>query len=191
MRNIVLASASPRRRDLLSMLEIGPFSVCPAMGGEKPPETDSPEEIVRALAEAKAREVAARSGPDALVIAADTIVCCDREVLGKPRDEDDAFRMLRLLSGRSHEVWTGLCLMDRSGPVCEAEKTLVFFRELDDEEIRRYIQTGEPMDKAGAYGIQGKASLFVRAIEGDYFNVVGLPLCRLGLMLGAKGVSLL
>lgn len=191
MRNIVLASASPRRRELLRMLEIGPFSVCPAQGSEQMPETDSPEEIVRALAEAKAREVAAHQDSNSLVIAADTIVFCGGRVLGKPRDEEDAFRMLRMLSGKSHEVWTGICLMDDSEPVTEAEKTLVFFRDLSDDEIRRYIQTGEPMDKAGAYGIQGKACLFVRAIEGDYFNVVGLPLCRLGLMLEAKGVSLL
>ena len=191
MRRIVLASASPRRRDLLETLEIGPFSVCPAEGGEQAPDTDDPEAIVTALSGRKAEEVFGRVGPDALVIAADTIVCCDGEVLGKPRDEEDAFRMLRLLSGRGHEVYTGICLLDRDGPVCGAEKTRVFFRELSDGEIRRYIETGEPMDKAGGYGIQGKAALFVRAIEGDYFNVVGLPLCRLGRMLAAKGVSLL
>lgn len=190
-RTIVLASASPRRRELLSMLEFGPFTVCPAVGPEKMPGHASPEDVVRELAAHKAEEVAARSDPDALIIAADTVVVCDGEILGKPRDEEGAFRMLRLLSGRTHEVYTGLCVRDRDGCVTEAERTAVRFRTLSDSEIRRYIRTGEPMDKAGAYGIQGKAALFVEGIEGDYYNVVGLPLCRLGCMLAGKGVPVL
>ncbi len=190
-RTLVLASASPRRRELMNMLELGPFTVCPAVGPEKMPSGASPEEAVKALAAQKAEEAARRSNSDALIIAADTVVVCDGEILGKPADEEDAFRMLRLLSGRRHEVYTGLCVRDGEDCVCEAERTLVCFRELSDEEIRRYIQTGEPMDKAGAYGIQGKAALFVEAIEGDYYNVVGLPLCRLGRMLAGKGVPVL
>ncbi len=190
-RPIVLASASPRRRELMNMLAFSSFTVCPAAGPEKMPEHASPEEAVKALASQKAEEVASRCDPDALIIAADTVVVCDGRILGKPRDEEDAFRMLRLLSGRTHEVYTGLCLKDKDSCVTEAERTAVRFRTLSDSEIRRYIQTGEPMDKAGAYGIQGKAALFVEAIEGDYYNVVGLPLCRLGRMLAGKGVPVL
>ena len=190
-RSIVLASASPRRRELMNMLAFGSFTVCPAVGPEKMPEHASPEETVRSLAAQMAEEVASSCDPDALIIAADTVVVCDGRVLGKPRDEEDAFHMLRLLSGRWHEVYTGLCLRDKDGCVTEAERTAVRFRTLSDGEIRRYIQTGEPMDKAGAYGIQGKAALFVEAIEGDYYNVVGLPLCRLGRMLAGKGVPVL
>ena len=173
------------------MLAFSSFTVCPAAGPEKMPEHASPEDAVKALASQKAEEVASRCDPDALIIAADTIVVCDGRILGKPRDEEDAFRMLRLLSGRTHEVYTGLCLKDKDSCVTEAERTAVRFRTLSDGEIRRYIETGEPMDKAGAYGIQGKAALFVEAIEGDYYNVVGLPLCRLGRMLAGKGVPVL
>ena len=190
-RTLVLASASPRRQELLRMLELGPFTVCPARGPEKMPDHADPGEAVKALALQKAAEVAPRFPDDALIIAADTVVVCDGAILGKPRDEEDAFRMLRLLSGRRHEVFTGLCVMDRDGADCERERTLVSFRALSDDEIRRYIATGEPMDKAGAYGIQGKAALFVEGIEGDYTNVVGLPLCRLGRMLAGKGVPVL
>ena len=190
-RTLVLASASPRRQELLRMLELGPFTVCPARGPEKMPDHADPGEAVKALALQKAAEVAPRFPDDALIIAADTVVVCDGAILGKPQDEEDAFRMLRLLSGRRHEVFTGLCVMDRDGADCECERTLVSFRALSDDEIRRYIVTGEPMDKAGAYGIQGKAALFVEGIEGDYTNVVGLPLCRLGRMLAGKGVPVL
>ena len=190
-RVIVLASASPRRQELLSMLELGPFTVCPARGPEKMPDHADPGEAVVALARQKAVEVAPRVPADALIIAADTVVVCDGRILGKPRDEEDAFRMLRALSGCRHEVFTGLCVMDRDGADCACERTLVSFRTLGDDEIRRYIATGEPMDKAGAYGIQGKAALFVEGIEGDYTNVVGLPLCRLGRMLAGKGVPVL
>ena len=184
-RPIVLASASPRRRELMNMLMFSSFTVCPAAGPEKMPEHASPEDAVKALASQKAEEVASRCDPDALIIAADTVVVCDGRILGKPRDEEDAFRMLHLLSGRTHEVYTGLCLKDKDSCVTEAERTAVRFRMLSDSE------TGEPMDKAGAYGIQGKAALFVEAIEGDYYNVVGLPLCRLGRMLAGKGVPVL
>lgn len=187
---IVLASASPRRRALLSHFTTD-FTVDPAVGPEDPPEVASPEETVKALASAKAAEVAARH-PDDLVIAADTIVELDGIILGKPSDPDDACRMLRALSGREHRVYTGVAVIGAGGKsLCQAEKTRVFFRDMTDEEIRAYVASGEPLDKAGAYGYQGLAGLFVERIEGDYFNVVGLPLCRLGRMLGTMGVALL
>ena len=112
-------------------------------------------------------------------------------MLGKPRSEDMAKAMLRALSGRSHEVWTGVCLIRPGEELAEAERTVVSFRALEDREIDAYIATGEPMDKAGAYGAQGLGALFVEGIEGDFFNVMGLPLCRLGLMLKKMGVELL
>ena len=186
--DIVLASGSPRRRELLEMLGLG-FRVCPAKGEETAPKGAGPEATVGALAAAKASEVA-QGCPDSLVIAADTIVWAQGRILGKPRDEADAKRMLHMLSGDTHEVYTGVAIIYRGKSVCGAERTKVFFRELSDDEIDGYVATGEPMDKAGAYGIQGRASLMVRRIEGDYFNVVGLPLCRLGQMLEEIGVHL-
>ena len=191
MRTVVLASASPRRRELLQTHFSMPFTVRAPSVKETMPFGLSPAETVMELARVKAESLMAEGFADVLIIAADTIVCCDGEVLGKPRSEDDAARMLRLLSGRRHEVYTGLALLDRDGLLLEAEKTAVFFRDLSDDEIACYVRTGEPMDKAGAYGIQGKAALFVRRIEGDYYNVVGLPICRLGQMLNRKGVPVL
>lgn len=188
---IVLASGSPRRRELLGVIGVADFEVCPAQGEEKTQEGLPPEEIVKSLSGAKAREVAAKYDPDAVIIAADTIVYADGRVLGKPHDEHEAFSMLKALSGKAHEVYTGITLIRGDNVLSEAECTSVEFRELSDEEINAYIATGEPMDKAGAYGIQGKASLMVSAINGDYFNVVGLPLCRLGQMLKTIGVRLL
>ena len=188
---IVLASGSPRRRELLTMLGIRDFEVHPASGEECPPQVTDPEEIVRALASAKAREVAAGYPDDTMVIAADTIVWLDGVPLGKPRSETEAVTMLSSLSGRRHEVYTGLSLICGGRESCETENTSVCFRELSPEEIRRYVEDGEPMDKAGAYGAQGKGALFTERIEGDFFNVVGLPLCRLGKMLAERGVSIL
>ena len=188
--DIILASGSPRRRELLEMLGLE-FEVRPARGGEHPPEHAGPEEIVLALAGDKAAEVAEHCAPENVIIAADTIVWLEGELLGKPRSEEDAVRMLRELSGRSHEVWTGVCVLRGGEKLLGAERTLVRFRRLEESEILAYIATGEPMDKAGAYGAQGLASLFVEGIEGDFFNVMGLPLCRLGKMLGKLGVKLL
>ena len=187
--NIVLASASPRRRELLSHFAV-PFTVDPAAGPEEPPAGAGPEETVRTLAAAKAAEVAARN-PDSVVIGADTVVELDGAILGKPADRDDAFRMLRALSGREHRVYTGVAVVCGGRLQSGAEMTRVFFRDLTDREILAYIDSGEPMDKAGAYGYQGLASLFVERIDGDFFNVVGLPLCRLGRMLEKLGVTLL
>ena len=175
----------------MHMLGFSDVIVHPARGEEHPPEGASPEETVKALSRAKAEEVAAALDEDVLVIAADTIVWLDGEILGKPHSEEQAFTMLSRLSGREHRVFTGVTVLDRDGELCEAECSTVHFRELSEEEIRRYIATGEPMDKAGAYGAQGKGALFVRAIEGDFFNVMGLPICRLGQMLKKKGVPIL
>ena len=187
--DIILASGSPRRRELLTAAGITDFSVCPAVGEEKAPDGLSPDELVMYLSRGKASEVAAKY-PDKLVIAADTIVWADGRALGKPHSEAEAFGMLRALSGKAHEVYTGVTVMLGEKMLCESECTRVYFRELTDDEIYAYIATGEPMDKAGAYGIQGRASLMVEKIDGDYFNVVGLPLCRLGKMLRSMGVML-
>jgi len=187
---IVLASGSPRRRELLGALGLE-FTVHPARGEESFAEGLSPEETVGCLSRAKAEEVAAQYPRDTLVIAADTIVWHEGRVFGKPSDKAEAFSMLRALSGDTHRVYTGITLIANGNVLCEAECTEVRFRELSDREIEAYIATGEPMDKAGAYGIQGKASLFVEGIVGDYFNVMGLPICRLGKMLNKLGVSLL
>ena len=186
---IILASGSPRRRELLNTLGLS-FTVCPAKGEETAPEGAGPAEIVKALSRAKAG-VVARQFAGELIIAADTIVYLDGRVLGKPKDEADARAMLSALSGRSHEVYTGVTVMLGEDTLCEAECTKVFFRELSAEEIDAYVASGDPMDKAGAYGIQGRAALMVEKIEGDYFNVMGLPLCRLGKMLKTIGVRLL
>ena len=186
--DIVLASGSPRRRELLETLGLE-FSVVPAKGEEIAPEGAGPAETVMALSRAKAGEVA-KSRPESLVIAADTVVWAEGRILGKPKDEAEARSMLHMLSDNTHEVYTGVTLMLGDKTAVGAECTKVFFRRLDDAEIDRYIATGEPMDKAGAYGIQGRAALMVRRLEGDYFNVMGLPLCRLGQMLEEIGVHL-
>ena len=188
---IVLASASPRRKALLEMLGVENLAIIPAEGEEIAPEGASPGELVTALAEHKAREVAGRCGRDDLVIGADTVVVLDGEVLGKPKSEAEAVRMLSRLSGRSHRVYTGLALVRGGESFTEWEESEVRFRPLRQEEIQRYVRSGEPMDKAGAYGAQGRGALLVERIDGDFFNVMGLPLCRLGLMLQKQGVEIL
>ena len=189
--SVILASGSPRRRELLEMLCVPGLEIVPSHGAECPTEGATPEETVKALARAKAAEVAEHRAAEDVIIGADTLVVLDGEMLGKPRSEDMAREMLRALSGRSHEVWTGVCLIRPGEELAEAERTVVSFRALEDREIDAYIATGEPMDKAGAYGAQGLGALFVEGIEGDFFNVMGLPLCRLGLMLKKMGVELL
>ena len=190
-RTIILASASPRRRELLQMLGIRNLVIKPARGEEEPPNCSDPEEIVRTLASAKAREIGATAEKETLIIAADTIVWLDGRMLGKPHSKEEAFSMLKSLSGKCHEVYTGVCVLCGEKEDFEAERTRVCFRELSNDEIRAYIEDGEPMDKAGAYGAQGKGALFIRSIDGDFFNVVGLPVCRLGEMLARKGVTIL
>jgi septum formation protein len=171
---LVLASASPRRQQLLRTAGIA-FTVRPAEVDEQALPGEAPEAYASRLAEAKAR---ACWQPGEVTLGADTVVTLDNLLLGKPRDGADARRMLRLLSGRTHLVLTGICLYDGSETRSAVETTQVEFLELSDEEIERYVAAGEPLDKAGAYGIQGEASKFVRRIDGCYFNVVGLPLAR-------------
>ncbi len=178
MKTVVLASGSPRRRELLGQMGITEFEVLPAKGEETAPDGLTPAELVEYLAVQKASEIAAQR-PDALVIGADTVVVLDGAVLGKPHDETDAKKMLAALSGRSHEVYTGLAVFSNGKIYRHAERTEVAFRALTEEEIAAYVATGEPMDKAGAYGIQGKACVFIQGIQGDYYNVVGLPVCAL------------
>ena len=169
---LVLASASPRRQELLRAAGI-PFLARPAAVDERPLASERPEAYVRRLAEAKAR---ASWQPGELTLGADTVVTLDGRLLGKPSDAADARRMLRLLSGRTHQVLTGICLFDGTNTQSEVETTQVEFLELTNDDIDAYVAGGEPLDKAGAYGIQGEASKFVRRVDGCYFNVVGLPL---------------
>lgn len=189
--SIVLASGSPRRRELMEMLGIEDLKIIPARGEENPPGGAAPGELVMSLAAAKAREVAAGCAAEDTVIGADTIVWAQGQVFGKPHSEQDAARMLRVLSGEVHQVYTGVCVIKDGGESCRFDMTRVRFRPLSEREITAYIKTGEPMDKAGAYGAQGKAALFVQGIEGDFFNVMGLPLCLLGEMLKQTGVELI
>ncbi len=173
---VILASASPRRAELLEQAGI-PFQVASALGVEEralPDET--PSETALRLAGAKA-EAARSRYPDAdVVIGADTIVVIDGQALGKPRDSADAERMLARLSGREHAVVTGFAVLGRGSRICGAETTQVRFRQLEPSEISHYVATKEPLDKAGAYGIQGRGALLIEGISGDYTNVVGLPL---------------
>lgn len=187
---IILASNSPRRKELLSQLGVS-FEVIPSKFEEQVIDMP-PAELVKHFAFMKAMNVASSVKTDALVIGSDTIVCLD-EVMGKPRNREEAFNMLRKLSGKQHYVLSGLSIVSTvSGEsLTMYESTKVKMKELSDAEITAYIDTGEPMDKAGAYAIQGMGSLFVEGIEGDYFNVVGLPLFRLGRMLEHFGVKLL
>ncbi len=174
---IILASQSPRRRELMGLFRL-PFTVQVANADETMDPTLSPFDAVAAVSLRKARAIP--RGNDDLVIAADTIVVCDGEILGKPKDEADALRMLQMLSGKAHQVMTGLAVLYGRQTILHTEVTDVYFRPLEEREILQYIATKEPMDKAGSYGIQGGAALFVEKIHGDYFNVVGLPVCRLG-----------
>ena len=190
MMEIILASGSPRRKELLGMFGI-PYIVRPAEGEERPPAGLTPGETAEALARAKGAEVAARSDADALILSADTVVELDGRLLGKPGTPERAAEMLRSLSGRTHRVFTGVCVRRGETILSGYEETAVRFRPLSEEEIAAYIATGEPLDKAGAYGYQGLASIFVEGIEGDFFNVMGLPMCRLSAMLKELGVSLL
>ena len=188
---IVLASASPRRKELMEMLGFQNIRILPARGEEHADPALPPQELVMALASEKGREVAAQCENDDVVIAADTIVWFDGRVFGKPHSREQAVGMLRALSGNTHEVYTGVSVRHGGKELLRYEKSAVHFRELTEEEIGRYVDTGEPMDKAGAYGAQGKAALFVRGIEGDFFNVMGLPLCLLGSMLKEQGVEVI
>ncbi len=176
--NLVLGSASPRRRELLERLGFE-FEIIPCHVDESVVPWKDPETGVKLVAELKAVEALSHR-PRKTIIAADTVVICRGEIMGKPADAADAARMLGALSGRAHEVITGVVIVQPPNRrIIEAETTRVFFREIADIEIERYIETGEPFDKAGAYAIQGYASLFIERVDGCYFNVVGLPVHRL------------
>lgn len=192
--DIILASASPRRRLLLEMLGVRNLHVIPAQGEEAPCAGMSPSETVSVLSRAKAEEVSEhcrKTGLDGVIIAADTVVATEGCILGKPRNVQHAADMLRQLSGHTHTVFTGVTVIAGKQQLTTVEETAVTFRNLTEREIAAYIATGEPMDKAGAYGIQGIASLFVEKLDGDFFNVVGLPLFRLSQMLSEVGVYLI
>ena len=191
MLQLILGSQSPRRRELLRQIGLD-FEVRVADLDETEYETADPEQTVRATCAAKARAVAARSAPGELILTSDTVVAIDGRILGKPHSEDEAFAMLSMLSGRTHTVFTAFTLLPIGGeaPVYTGcEHTQVRFRPLTPEEIRAYIATGEPMDKAGAYGIQGYGSMLVEGIVGDYFTVMGLPLCRVAQKLRDYGID--
>ena len=205
MSQIILASQSPRRKELLEQIGLE-FEICPAKGEEIITKT-IPEEVVMELSKQKAEEVAAMvssfgeehkditTPSDILVIGADTVVAYDGKILGKPVDEADAKRMLTMLSGNTHSVFTGvtLVLIDKSGRAGELvfyEKTDVKMHEISELEIDRYIATGEPMDKAGSYGIQGKCAIYIEKIDGDYNNVVGLPITRIYQELKKIGIDI-
>ena len=193
---LVLASASPRRQELLRNAGIS-FTVYPTNIPELPRPGENPRDCAERLAREKA-QAALRQHPGKLVLAADTIVVVEGEILGKPRDEGDARRMLHLLSGRTHQVTTGVCLaglrtgnqkLETGFEDTRSETTQVTMIPLSEEDIRSYIATGEPMDKAGAYAIQGMASRWIPRIEGDYFNVVGLPVALVFRMLREHGLG--
>lgn len=188
--SIILASNSPRRRELLAQIGIRDFQILSPDVDETVEPGLSPARMVETLSLRKAQAAAGRAGAEDLILAADTVVALDGRVLGKPRDQEDAFAMLSALSGREHRVYTGVTVLGGGQAATEHEETAVAFRALSPEEIRDYIATGEPMDKAGAYGIQGVGALLVQGIRGDYCNVVGLPLFRLGRMLSGFGVKL-
>ncbi len=175
---VILASASPRRQELLKIL-FGEFTVEPADIDETVRKSIDIEQYPEYLAVKKARHIAEKHSPEDMVIGCDTGVFIDNLMLGKPADKSQAKEMLSLLSGRTHKVITGCCIMQRGKTVSFSKVTEVEFYRLSDEEIREYISTGEPMDKAGAYGIQGKGSLLVKKISGDYFNVVGMPIAEI------------
>ena len=206
MRQIILASASPRRKELLEQIGVE-FEVCPAKGEEVITST-IPEEVVQELSRQKAEEVAAMvssykenheelmTPQELIVIGADTVVALDGNILGKPVDEADAVRMLSMLSGKTHSVYTGVTIVvvdenNRAGELSFFEKTDVTMCDMTQEEIQWYVDTKEPMDKAGAYGIQGKCAIFVKEIKGDYNNVVGLPVSHLYQELKRLGINLL
>lgn len=187
---LILASASPRRAEVLRNAGVH-FQVLSSAVDETPLPGEAPADLVLRLAKAKAKLVAARAVGSAIVVAADTTIALDGRIMGKPRSSEEARAMLRQLSGRTHAVHTGLALIrlpdvERRSSV---ETTLVTFSPLSDEEIARYLASGEPFDKAGAYAIQGRAGPFISRIEGDYFNVVGLPLARLCHLLRELGWS--
>ncbi|WP_342432466.1 Maf family protein [Neobacillus sp. FSL H8-0543] len=176
MQNLILASSSPRRKELLENLQIT-FTISSSEVDESFDPSLSPEDIVMELAERKAQAVF-NENPESFVLGSDTLVVADNQILGKPANEEDAIGMLKMLSGKQHDVYTGVSILSAKGSSRFYEKTEVWFWELTDEEINFYVQNGEPLDKAGSYGIQQLGSMLVKKINGDYFAVVGLPVAR-------------
>ena len=191
MSKIVLASGSPRRRELLERIGITEFDVRVPEVEEYFPENLPPRQVVEYISREKAEAAAALCSADEIVITADTMVFLDEARLGKPADEADALRMLTALQGRRHTVCTGVTVRRGAESITESETTHVYFRPATQSELRAYIATGEPMDKAGSYGVQGKGALLVEKLDGDFFNVMGLPVLRLSRMLARFGVELL
>jgi septum formation protein len=198
---LILASTSPRRHELIKLLRL-PFEIVPSQFEEVIDTRLNPDALVLFLAAGKGREVYERIAPDSspgtlVVLGADTIVFLDGTVLGKPRDEEHAFEMLKRLSGRRHEVYTGVSLIVGSGAASQPrtleafERSQVFFRSMSDEEIQDYVKSGEPMDKAGAYALQGTGSAFVARIDGCFTNVIGLPIPVVVALLRQAGVNVL
>ena len=187
----ILASGSPRRRQLLEQIGLRDFTVRPTDADESLPAGIHPGEAVERLSARKGMAARLQAGPEALILAADTVVALDGAILGKPGGREEAVSMLTARSGRTHQVYTGVTLIRGEEILTEHEVTAVTFRPLTAAEIDAYVQSGEPMDKAGAYGIQGLGALLAERLEGDYFNVMGLPLCRLGRMLARFGLDLL
>ena len=184
---LILASGSPRRRQLLEQLGLT-FTVRSSDVDESVSPGLTPAQVVESLSARKGEAVAQLSQPGDLILSADTVVALEGAILGKPRSREEAAAMLSALSGRTHQVYTGVTLLQDGRRLTGHEVTAVTFRPLSPEEIAAYVSTGEPMDMAGAYGIQGLGALLAERLEGDYFNVMGLPLCRLGQMLSRFGV---
>ena len=188
MAHIVLASGSPRRQELLRNIGITDFDIRVPRTEESFPAGLTPQQVVAHISREKAEAAARLCTPEEIVITADTMVFLDEARLGKPADETEALGMLTALQGRHHTVCTGITVRQGGRSLTESESTEVYFRPATEAELRGYIATGEPMDKAGAYGIQGKGSLLVEKINGDFFNVMGLPVLRLSQMLRRFGV---
>lgn len=191
MSRIVLASGSPRRQELLNRIGITDFDIRVPQTDEHYPAGLTPAQIVEYISREKADAAAKLCTPEEIVITADTMVFLDQQRLGKPRDEADALRMLTELSGRRHTVCTGVTVRQGQRSLTRAQSTDVYFRPASEWELRAYIRGGEPMDKAGAYGVQGQGALLVERIDGDFFNVMGLPVLLLSRMLAEFGVTLL
>jgi len=189
MAHIILASGSPRRQELLQRIGITDFTVTKPEIEESYPDGLTPPEIVAYISREKS--LAVQSGEEDIVITADTMVFLDDLRLGKPHDEAEALSMLTALQGRHHTVCTGVTVRQGDKTLTRSESTDVYFRSAEESELRHYIQGGEPMDKAGSYGVQGQGSLLVERIDGDFFNVMGLPVLLLSRMLREFGIDLL
>ena len=175
---LILASMSPRRREILALAGFE-FTVHPADIDESVPDGTPAESAVMMTAQKKAEAVLPYASEEDVILAADTVVCLDGVIIGKPATTDEAVKTLRTLSDRTHTVYTGYCLLKGAKRISGVEATNVTFRELDDNEIADYVASGEPMDKAGAYGLQGRGCTFAKRIDGEYFNVIGLPICTI------------